>query len=52
METGQTPTVHTAAHIAKSIIYNNRERLLASLMVAGWDAIKGGQVNFLLNKFY
>jgi len=44
METGQTPTVHTAAHIAKSIIFNNRDRLLASLMVAGWDHLKGGQV--------
>lgn len=50
METGETPTVHTAAYIAKSIIYNNRDNLLASIMVAGWDSIKGGQVK--TNKLY
>lgn len=44
METGSTPLVNTAAHLAKSIIYNNKERLLASVMVAGWDSQKGGQV--------
>ena len=47
METGQVPLVKTAAYLAKSIIYNNRERLLASLMVAGWDKTSGGQVNKL-----
>ena len=44
METGKTPLVNTAANLAKSIIYNNREKLMASLIVAGWDKIKGGQV--------
>jgi 20S proteasome subunit beta 1 len=44
METGQSPSVNTAANLAKSIIYNNRENLQASLMVAGWDSQKGGQV--------
>lgn len=44
METGSTSLVNTAAHLAKSIIYNNKERLLASVMVAGWDSQKGGQV--------
>ena len=44
METGQLPLVNTAAYLAKSIIYNNREQLLASLIVAGYDKQKGGQV--------
>lgn len=44
METGQSPLVNTAAYLAKSVIYNNREMLTASLIVAGWDKIKGGQV--------
>jgi 20S proteasome subunit beta 1 len=44
METGQEPLVNTAAYLAKSIIYNNKERLLASLIVAGYDKQKGGQV--------
>jgi 20S proteasome subunit beta 1 len=48
METGRVPTVKTAAHLAKSIIYNNRDRLLASLMVAGWDKELGGQVSICI----
>ncbi|CAF0924880.1 unnamed protein product [Brachionus calyciflorus] len=44
METGSEPLVNTAAYLAKSLIYNNKERLLASVMVAGWDSKKGGQV--------
>ncbi len=49
METGQVPLVNTAAYLAKSIIYNNREQLLASLIVAGFDKQKGGQVSFCFN---
>jgi 20S proteasome subunit beta 1 len=48
METGQEPLVNTAAYLAKSIIYNNKERLLASLIVAGYDKRKGGQVRLSL----
>jgi len=48
METGQVPLVNTAAHLAKSVIYNNREKFMASLMVAGWDKVKGGQVGFFI----
>ena len=44
METGQVPLVNTAAHLSKTIVYNNKERLSASLIVAGWDRLKGGQV--------
>jgi len=44
METGHVPLVNTAAYLAKSVIYNNRERFSASLIVSGWDKLKGGQV--------
>jgi 20S proteasome subunit beta 1 len=44
METGESPLVNTAAYLAKSIVYNNKEQLMASLIVAGWDKQKGGQV--------
>ena len=46
METGHAPLVNTAAYLAKSVIYNNRERFSASLIVSGWDKLKGGQVSF------
>lgn len=42
--TGQLPLVQTAAHLTKSIVYNNREMLTAGLIVAGYDNLKGGQV--------
>lgn len=50
METGSVPLVNTAAYLAKSIIYNNKERLMASVIVAGWDKQKGGQVAFTIEK--
>ena len=50
METGQLPLVNTAAYLAKSVIYNNRERFMASLMVAGWDKVNGGQVSIFFYK--
>ena len=44
METGESPLVNTAAYLAKSVVYNNKEQLMASLIVAGWDKRNGGQV--------
>lgn len=44
METGQAPLVKTAAHVSKQVVYNNKERFTASLIVAGWDKQVGGQV--------
>jgi 20S proteasome alpha/beta subunit len=52
METGHAPLVNTAAYLAKSVIYNNRERFSASLIVSGWDKLKGGQVSFRDCYFY
>jgi len=44
VEVGQEPAVATAANLLKDIIYNNKDRLCAGMMVAGWDPYKGGSV--------
>merc|ERR1711991_593541 len=44
MEAGSQPLVKTAANLFKMITYNNKDRLLASIICAGWDPNKGGQV--------
>merc|ERR1719146_422032 len=41
---GKLPTVNTAANLFKMIAYNNKDRLMAGLIVAGWDEKRGGQV--------
>merc|ERR1719382_1433242 len=44
VELGKLPTVNTAANLFKLIAYNNKDRLLAGLIIAGWDEKRGGQV--------
>lgn len=44
MELGQSPLVETCAAIFRGLCYNNRDSLMAGIMVAGWDKRKGGQV--------
>merc|ERR1712060_809646 len=44
VELGGPPTVNTAANLFKMIAYNNKDRLLAGLIIAGWDEKRGGQV--------
>ena len=46
VEFGAPPTVHIAAHLFKNISYQYRDQLTAGIIVAGWDAEKGGQVYF------
>merc|ERR1719321_1018649 len=41
---GKMPTVNTAASLFKMIAYNNKDRLMAGLIVAGHDEKRGGQV--------
>merc|ERR1719335_490802 len=41
---GKMPTVNTAANLFKMIAYNNKDRLMAGLIVAGYDEKRGGQV--------
>lgn len=44
LEDGELPAVGSAAKLFQSICYNNKHALLASIIVAGWDETKGGQV--------
>lgn len=40
----EEPLVETAAKIFQELIYNYRSSFTASIIVAGWDRRKGGQV--------
>eukprot|EP00931_Biecheleriopsis_adriatica_P073391 TRINITY_DN47688_c0_g1_i1.p1 TRINITY_DN47688_c0_g1~~TRINITY_DN47688_c0_g1_i1.p1 ORF type:complete len:268 (+),score=59.74 TRINITY_DN47688_c0_g1_i1:92-805(+) len=44
VELGKLPSVNTAANLFKMIAYQNKDNLMAGLIVAGWDEKKGGQV--------
>mmetsp|Transcript_77450 Transcript_77450/g.121945 ORF Transcript_77450/g.121945 Transcript_77450/m.121945 type:complete len:238 (+) Transcript_77450:56-769(+) len=44
VELGKQPTVNTAANLFKIMAYNNKDHLLAGLIVAGYDDKKGGQI--------
>eukprot|EP01129_Flabellula_baltica_P015094 TRINITY_DN7467_c0_g1_i1.p1 TRINITY_DN7467_c0_g1~~TRINITY_DN7467_c0_g1_i1.p1 ORF type:complete len:233 (+),score=62.07 TRINITY_DN7467_c0_g1_i1:13-711(+) len=44
IELGDYPLVKTASAITQDIIYKNKNALLASMIVAGWDPANGGQV--------
>lgn len=43
-ETNEEPTVEIASRIFQLFLYNNRDMLTASVICAGWDKEKGGQV--------
>merc|ERR1719420_1574318 len=43
-ELGEKPTVNTAANLFRLIAYNNKDNLMAGLIVAGYDEKRGGQV--------
>lgn len=44
MELNGMPTVNTCASLFQLIAYNNKDNLMAGLIVAGWDEKRGGQV--------
>jgi len=44
MEYGKPPKVETAANFFRQLCYQNKESLMAGILVAGWDEYKGGQV--------
>lgn len=44
LDTGREPTVKTAAHLMRRLIYNNKDRLQAGVIIAGWDEVNGGSV--------
>jgi len=44
IELGRRPLVKTAANLFQELCYNNKGRLLASIICAGWDEKDGGSV--------
>lgn len=43
-ELQETPSVHAVSQVAARVTYANKDRLLAAMIVAGWDRRRGGQV--------
>lgn len=44
VETGRLPTVKQAAHLMKRLCYENKDNLMAGIIVGGWDPVEGGSV--------
>jgi 20S proteasome subunit beta 1 len=44
VETGRAPTVKTAAHLMRRLCYENKDNLMAGVIVGGWDPIEKGSV--------
>lgn len=44
VELGEEPSVLTAANLFRMIAYNNKDRMMAGLLIAGYDEKRGGQV--------
>lgn len=44
IELDTDPSVNTAATLFRSICYNNKNSLMAGVIIAGWDSDGGGQV--------
>ena len=44
VQTGREPSVKTAAHLMRRLCYDNKDRLSAGVIVAGWDSVDGFSV--------
>ena len=44
VETGRAPTVKTAAHLMRKLCYENKDNLMAGVIVGGWDPVEKGSV--------
>ncbi len=44
MESGSAPQTKVAANLFQEIVYQNKDRLSAGIIVAGWDKKDGGRV--------
>ena len=44
IETGRVPTVKVVAHLMRRICYENKDILMAGVIVGGWDPVDGGSV--------
>ena len=44
LDKGSDPTVATVAKLFRQLAYENKDRLMAGLIIAGWDPVEGGSV--------
>lgn len=44
MQLGEKPQVATAASVFRKLCYENKDQLMAGVIVAGWDKYAGGSV--------
>jgi 20S proteasome subunit beta 1 len=44
VETGRPPSVKVAAHLMRRLCYENKDSLLAGVIIGGWDPVDGGSV--------
>lgn len=44
VETGRLPEVKVAAHLMRRLCYQNKDSLMAGVIVGGWDPLCGGTV--------
>lgn len=44
VELGYAPTVKSSANLFRTLCYNNKDQLMAGIIVAGWDNVEGGCV--------
>jgi len=47
IQVDRPPTVKTAATLARKLCYENKDALMAGVIVGGWDAVEGGSVYVL-----
>eukprot|EP00640_Fibrocapsa_japonica_P004158 CAMPEP_0113934642 /NCGR_PEP_ID=MMETSP1339-20121228/1939_1 /TAXON_ID=94617 /ORGANISM="Fibrocapsa japonica" /LENGTH=216 /DNA_ID=CAMNT_0000936523 /DNA_START=80 /DNA_END=730 /DNA_ORIENTATION=- /assembly_acc=CAM_ASM_000762 len=43
-EIGGPPRVRSAAHLVRKLCYENKDALMAGMIIGGWDPVDGGQV--------
>src|SRR5438874_1398995 len=43
-QSGETPTVQIAAALFQELCYQNKDRMVAGIITAGWDKYNGGSV--------
>mmetsp|Transcript_15676 Transcript_15676/g.33948 ORF Transcript_15676/g.33948 Transcript_15676/m.33948 type:complete len:244 (+) Transcript_15676:79-810(+) len=44
VETGRMPEVKVAAHLMRRLCYENKDNLMAGVIIGGWDPVNGGSV--------
>jgi len=44
VEMGRVPEVKVAAHLMRRLCYENKDNLMAGVIVGGWDPVNGGSV--------